>query len=160
MAEERYLQSRAFEKGFLISMLQDFPGGRICSVRRMSVILFFLFFTLTPKTAAALSLSFAWDANTDYVEGYRLYYRMQGESYDYSEPEWEGDETTCTIRNLDNGGVHFFVLRAYNVFGESVNSRELRWPQRSGGGGGGGGCLIKASRGAFRVWAEERTSDQ
>ena len=100
--------------------------------------------------AAALDLSFAWDANKDYVEGYRLYSRENGQPYDDEEPAWEGTDTRCTVFNLDDDGVYYFVLRAYNAYGESMNSVELRYPPASrSGGGGGGGCMIAVSARGF-----------
>ena len=97
--------------------------------------------------AAALDLSFAWDANKDHVEGYRLYSRENGQPYDDEEPAWEGSvtDTSCTVFNLDADGVYYFVLRAYNAYGESKNSVELRYPPASRSSGGGGGCMISAS---------------
>ena len=108
---------------------------------RILQLVFFLVCVFVSTTASALSLSFAWDENMDYVEGYRLFYRMQGESYDFSEPAWEGTETTCTLYDLDDDNVYYFVVKAYNAYGLSRSSNEVRWPQESSGG-----CLINASR--------------
>ena len=97
--------------------------------------------------ASALDLSFAWDANRDPVDGYRVYCREEGEPYDYEVPAWEDSETTCTIFDLEDGGVYYFLVRAYNAYGESRNSVELRYPPlaSSGSSGGGGGCMISSS---------------
>ena len=111
-----------------------------------ALLVFFSVFSFAAG-AAALDLSFAWDANRDPVLGYRLYSREAGEPYG-DEPAWEGPDTRCTIFNLDADRVYYFVLRAYNGYGESRNSVELRYPP--GSRSGGGGCIIAVSACGFR----------
>jgi hypothetical protein len=79
------------------------------------------------NVAHALDLSFAWDVNTEPdLAGYRLFYREEGQNYDYDNRTWEGIETTCTIYGLDDNTTYYFVVRAYNVYGdESENSNEV-----------------------------------
>lgn len=124
-----------------------------CFVRRCFLIILGLlmpFPLFCSSDAAALDLSFEWDANKDQVDGYRIFCREQGEEYDYSSPCWEGPTTNGTIYNLNEDTAYYFVLRAYNAFGESRNSIELMHPppstsssrSSSGKGGGGGGCFI------------------
>ena len=84
--------------------------------------------SLAPTNVAhALDLSFAWDVNTEPdLAGYRLFYREEGQNYDYDNRTWEGIETTCTIYGLDDNTTYYFVVRAYNVYGdESENSNEV-----------------------------------
>ena len=89
----------------------------------------FVLFTLllSPNIAHCLDLSFAWDANTEPdLAGYRVFYRQQGQNYDYNNPAWEGTETSCTISGLDDNTSYYFVSRAYDIYdNESVNSDEL-----------------------------------
>jgi Fibronectin type III domain len=74
--------------------------------------------------AHALEVSFAWDPNVDPVDGYRVYSRQEGQTYNYSQPAWQGPSTTCTISNLADGVTYYFVARAYNAYGESGDSNE------------------------------------
>jgi hypothetical protein len=102
-----------------------------------------LFFT---AIASARDIKLAWNAS-DLADGYRLFYREQGEHYDYMRPDWEGSATQCRVFNLDDDATYYFVVRAYNYFGESGDSNECRSNEYrySGGGGGGGGCLISTA---------------
>lgn len=111
----------------------------------------FVLFTLllSADTAHSFNTSFVWDANTEPdLAGYRVFYREEGQSYDFDFPDWEGTETTCTLYGLDDLITYYFVSRAYDIYGnESENSVELS--TSDGGatltvsdGGGGGGCFI------------------
>jgi hypothetical protein len=96
-----------------------------------------LFFT---AIASARDIKLAWDSS-NLADGYRLFCRERGEHYDYNWPAWEGSATQCKVFNLDDDATYYFVVRAYNDFGESGDSDEVRYPGK-GGGGGGGGCFI------------------
>ncbi len=61
------------------------------------------------------------------MAGYRVYYREEGQNYDFDFPDWEGTETTYTIYGLYDSITYYFVARAYDIYGnESENSIELR----------------------------------
>ncbi|UCE34982.1 MAG: fibronectin type III domain-containing protein [Deltaproteobacteria bacterium] len=100
----------------------------------------------------ALDITLAWDASSSDVDGYRAFYREPGHSYDYSQPAWEGWETTCTIYGLDEETTYYFVVRAYNDLGESGNSNEASSADPGTGIGTGvgtgaeaGGCFIASA---------------
>ena len=76
--------------------------------------------------AFAIDLSLTWNASAR-TDGYRLFYREQGQGYNYNSPDWEGTATTCTIRGLDDYTNYHFVVRAYNDYGESGDSSEATW---------------------------------
>jgi len=72
--------------------------------------------------AHADQVTLAWDASSG-ADGYRLFYRQDGQSYDYSSPDWEGASTNCTI-DLASDANYYLVVRSYNAYGESGNSNE------------------------------------
>lgn len=91
--------------------------------------LFFALFLATPSVALAYSVSLAWDPNSEEeLAGYRVFAREDGQSYNYSEPDWEGTATTCTIGDLNSSKIIFFVARAFDTGGnESGNSNEVQY---------------------------------
>jgi hypothetical protein len=73
----------------------------------------------------AMQVSLAWDANDPVPEGYRLYQRGQGGSYDYSAPVWSGTQTSSTVANLADDTTYFFVVRAFSGTDISGDSNEV-----------------------------------
>lgn len=82
-------------------------------------------FMAAPTLAADVTL--AWDANNPTPDGYRLFMRVDGQSYDYTNPAWQGPETTCTIADLAEGTTYAFVVRAFDGGLESGDSNEVVW---------------------------------
>ena len=68
-----------------------------------------------------------WDANDPTPEGYRVFAREAGGSYDYEHPIWENSLTTCTLTGLTEGVTYYFVVRAYEDDLESVDSEEVSY---------------------------------
>ena len=83
------------------------------------------FFNLDASAATQVSLEWAPNSEPD-LAGYRVFYREQGQSYDYSNPSWEGTNTYSTIYDLDETKTYCFVKRAFDTEGfESENSVEV-----------------------------------
>ena len=121
-----------------------FPTGFVWLNLGLVVLL-----ALVPANSSmALDISLAWEPSSSDVEGYRAFCREAGQNYEYSQPAWQGSETTCTIYGLEDETTHYFVVRAYNELGESNNSNEA-----SSAGGGtevgiaaeAGGCFISSA---------------
>jgi len=94
--------------------------------RFASAILLFLVcisILLCSSAAFATDVTLAWDASSR-ADAYRLFVREEGQSYNYSLPDWEGTVTTGTVTGLTQGTTYYFVVRAYNVYGESGDSNE------------------------------------
>jgi hypothetical protein len=119
-------------------------------------LLAFLPVLLHAKIASADDITLTWKGSSGLVVGYKVFEREHCEGYDYDSPAWEGTDTTCTIYGLDETYPHYFVARAFNEFGESPDSNEVRLSSSSSvdnpdcssfGQGGGGGCLIATTIG-------------
>lgn len=87
------------------------------------VILTYFLFPQTLVLAATVTL--AWDSNVPAPEGYRVYQRTEGQSYNYTRAAWSGPKNSCSLENLDNGVKYFFVVRAYVGNDTSGDSNEI-----------------------------------
>jgi len=89
----------------------------------LSVPLFFCF--VSP--GYAIDVTFQWDQNSEPdIVGYRVFCREEGQSYNYTNPSWEGTDTSCAIYDLDKTKTYYFVLRSFDTKGsESDDSNEL-----------------------------------
>ena len=104
-------------------------------VRILTSILFtFSFFTACTYTTLfaetytvpeTTEVTLAWDPNDPSPEGYRLYQRTEGQAYDYSQPVWQGIDTSTTVYNLKYDVTYYFVARAYVDTNESADSGEV-----------------------------------
>ncbi|BBO78132.1 hypothetical protein DSCW_55490 [Desulfosarcina widdelii] len=77
-----------------------------------------------PQTA---EVTISWDPNDPTPEGYRIFQRTEGESYEYSQPCWTGSDTQGTVYNLDWNTTYYFVVRAYEGDLESADSEEVSY---------------------------------
>jgi PKD repeat protein len=93
--------------------------------KHLLLYMLLFFFYLTPSYA--IDISFQWDPNSEPdISGYRVFCREEGQSYNYTNPSWEGTDTICTIYELDETKTYYFVLRAFDTEGfESENANEL-----------------------------------
>ena len=77
-----------------------------------------LAFIVSPIRISALEITLIWDSNNEPdLAGYRVYVREEGEAFDYDRPDWEGPETNCTIQGLDDDTQYYFVVRAFDTYG-------------------------------------------
>jgi hypothetical protein len=86
-------------------------------------------FVLIPclHQANAAQATLAWDANEPAPDGYRLFQRTEGQSYDYSAPVWSGTTTSAVVDSLTDGTDYYFVVRAYQGSDESGDSNEVSY---------------------------------
>jgi len=97
------------------------------------ILFWFIFVTLffllifSPNSSASTQVTLEWSPNSETdLAGYRVYSREEGQSYDYANPAWEGEETTCTIYDMDETKTYYFVVRAFDTEGfESDDSNEV-----------------------------------
>jgi len=100
------------------------------SARRSTFKVFFgtiaaIFASTTLALAANVTLQ--WDANDPQPEGYRVFVRQDGASYNYANPIWEDNLTECTLIGLTDGVTYHFVVRAYDGALESADSEEVSY---------------------------------
>lgn len=82
-----------------------------------------LFFMVMAANGYAVSLTFGWNPpEKGRITGYKLYYGTTSGLYDYVVDV--GDRTIKGVR-LKKGYQYYFVVTAYNEFGESAPSEEL-----------------------------------
>ena len=98
----------------------------LSSLSFLSYITFTLLLLLSSQTVWAADITLAWNPNTEEdLSGYRIYYREEGQNYDYQNPAWEGTATTCTIPDLNNNTTYYFIARAFDTSNnESEDSDE------------------------------------
>jgi len=120
---------------------------------------FYIFFIVlligfaTP--AGAIDITLQWTPNNEPdLAGYRVFYREEGQSYDYENPCWESVDPVCTVYDLDETKTYYFVVRAFDTSGsESSDSNEVLLMEGvpvnetsteyvSSGDGGDIGCFI------------------
>jgi hypothetical protein len=102
--------------------------GKYSTIARLITFTAVLFICITPYSVAiAAQVTLAWDPNFPVPDGYKLYVRAEGESYDYHFPAWSGTGTTCTIDNLADDTTHYFVVRAFVGNDESGDSNETAY---------------------------------
>ncbi|MEA1896784.1 MAG: hypothetical protein U9N53_03885, partial [Bacteroidota bacterium] len=91
-------------------------------------LVFFLFFA---SYSFAAEVQFQWGTSSGVVEGYKIYY---GSSHEGPYPnllDQVGGTTTEHTATLNEGQEYYLVVRAYNDYGESGNSNEVKWPSDS-----------------------------
>ncbi|WP_054698689.1 MopE-related protein [Desulfosarcina cetonica] len=98
---------------------------RFQSLFLQAILLVFICLCTHPLHAAQVSLQ--WDANVPTPDGYRVYQRIAGGTYNYNSPVWTGSDTICTINNLEEGTTYYFVVRAYAGTAESADSEEVNY---------------------------------
>ena len=87
-----------------------------------------LLFMLSSASAAfAVGITLEWGLSIGPdLAGYRVFYRAEGEDYNYNTPGWEGTERTCTIYGLADNTAYCFVARAFDSsYNETSNSNEV-----------------------------------
>ena len=94
-------------------------------------IIFLITFLFIKKNVYSFEIKLTWDSfyeEEDQITGYRAFYREEGQNYNYNNPIWEGTEKFCTISNLDDKKIYYFVSRSFDIYGvESNDSNEIRY---------------------------------
>ena len=93
-------------------------------MKKLFVVLLIILFA---APAFAVDVCLEWNPNSEPdLAGYKIFYRESGQAYDYSNPAWQGQETTCRVSGLIQGDSYYFTGRAYDTEGyESVDCPEV-----------------------------------
>lgn len=88
----------------------------------------FLFLLVAMPAFAATDINFSWDANPDIIIGYRVYVAPTPGGHVFGEANAvavipSGTEIVTILDVVD--GLQYWVLTAYNAYGESSPSNEL-----------------------------------
>ena len=95
-------------------------------------LLFGFIMTIFPAVAPASQVTLTWSDRNKSVDGYRVYKRTEGQTFNYAKPAWPTDgrnhpQTSCTLSNLADGTNYYFVVRAYADDNQSGNSNEVTY---------------------------------
>ncbi len=87
------------------------------------ILIFFCFVT----SGYAMDITLKWTPNNEpNLAGYKVFYRQEGQSYNYTNPYWETTDPTCIIYDLDETDTYYFIVRAISTEGfQSGNSNEV-----------------------------------
>jgi chitinase len=77
--------------------------------------------------ALSANVTLIWDANVPAPEGYRVFAREGSQGYNYENPIWQENNTTCTLIGLSEGVTYHFVVRAFDGELESADSAEVSY---------------------------------
>ena len=132
----------------------------IISRCRIGIFILSLLIAFPAASHALCEVTLQWDTNTPTPEGYLVFGREEGQSYDYDDPWWrivDPDFVQCTIDQLDESKTYYFVVRAYVNEDVSGDSNEVRFAytdsssalDNSSDGGSssralGAGCFIQS----------------
>ena len=80
-------------------------------------------------SAAPASVTLQWNTSTPAPDGYNLYQRVEGGTYDYTQPVNSAGITgnTYAVDGLSEGTTYYFVVRAYVGAEESSDSNEASY---------------------------------
>lgn len=97
-------------------------------MRSRNFILLLCFLAVVSVPAAAVAESaLEWDPSSGDVNGYMVYYGTSPGNY--PEKKDAGNSTRFSLANfaVQDATTYYFVVRAYNEFGESPSSNEISW---------------------------------
>jgi len=91
------------------------------------LLFFILLFFCLATSSYAIDVTLKWTPNNEpNLAGYTVFYRQEGQLYNYTNPYWETTDSTCTIYDLDETKKYYFIVRASSNEGfQSDNSNEV-----------------------------------
>jgi len=108
--------------GYLRKKYRKFNASQVCLLI-LALLMFISILSCASVTYAAVDITLAWSARSG-TDGYRLFYREEGQSCNNSSPDWEGPRWTCRIYDSDDLTTCHFSVREYNSHDVSSSLRE------------------------------------
>ena len=100
---------------------------RHCQIQGWCFSIWVMFILGFPHVACGMSITLTWNPlPPGQADGYRLFYRLPGEGYNYTQPAWQGSATSCTLFAMQDVTTHF-VVRAYQSYRQSSDSHEATY---------------------------------
>jgi hypothetical protein len=122
---------------------------------KKKLIIFFLLLSIGIPfiSKADMTVTLQWEPNAPLVEGYQIFCREEGQSYDYANFLWQGDSSfdRYTIDGLDEDKTYYFVVRSFKGNQVSYDSNEVCYPYCGGKEGqSSSGCMIQSL--SYKKW--------
>jgi fibronectin type 3 domain-containing protein len=109
----------------------------------LTLITIFSILCSIPSYLHAAQVTLAWDANTDPVAGYRLYYGHTSRSYQSNVDA--GNRTSYTWSGLEDGKTYYFAATAYDASNNQSDHSEELVCHTIVPSAGAGGAILPAS---------------
>ncbi len=92
-------------------------------------ILILIVLIINTQTFSWAGSYISWDSSSGVVKGYKIYYSKVAGNYSESNSQDVGLVNRYPISNLplNDSTLYYFVIRAYNTYGESQNSDMISW---------------------------------
>ena len=129
------------------------------SVRCLAFYLFLTMFLLPICLYAECRIDLTWDPNIPAPDGYRVYQRESGKSFNENIYTDTGPSTIYTISGLTDNTTYHFVVRAYVGSEESANSNEATYDCNGGSTGGATNSSSNPPRQPLAVAPPNQTVD-
>lgn len=119
----------------------------IIDKKKLKILFLLLSIGIPLVCNADVKVTLQWEQNDPSIDGYRIFCREEGQSYDYENFVWQGDKSFdhYTIDGLDEDKTYYFVLRAFIGNRVSEDSNEVRYPNDDNeSSGSSSGCMIQS----------------
>lgn len=95
--------------------------------KKMNIVFFILLImVICFSNVFAAEVNLAWDSSPSNPDGYRIHYGTSPGNY--TQTIDVGNVTEYMVSELQTDVIYYFVVSAYNEFGESGYSNEAQWP--------------------------------
>jgi hypothetical protein len=115
--------------------------------KKLKILFLLLLIGIPLISKADVKVTLQWESNDPLIDGYQIFCREEGESYDYKNFLWQGDHSfnQYTIDGLDEDKTYYFVMRSFIGDHVSHDSNEVCYPYCAGKEGeSSSGCMIQS----------------